>query len=238
MSEVPEVRPNETDPNGVKPTEVPKEAEVPKGDEVLSFLSQTLKREFKTREDAQKSLDNLNSLVGDNAVAELRAKAADADAFQQVIKAYAASEGITVEEARKELITGSNTAPMIEEKPVVPQAPASQPDAALAAQVEKMALRLQEKDLLEAYPEAKHVLDEVKTMAKLSGKEMKEFYEGSSLKTAAVAAKEKETKDNPSPNSSSRQGADLAPLTDLVQKVTKGGTELDRISLVEKALGL
>ena len=237
MSEVPEVRPVVADP-AEKPAEAPKEAEVPKGDEVLSFLNGVLKREFKTRDEAQKSIDNLNSMVGDNAVAELRTKAADADAFAKVISAYAKSEGLTIDEARKELITGASTPTMEEIKPVETSVPAPAVDTKQAEKVDMLYSRLQEKDLLEAYPEAKHVLDEVKAMAKLTGKEMKEYFEGSALKTAALAAKEKELKDNPSPNSNSRQGADLSSVQDLVATVSKGGTEGDRVALVTKALSL
>lgn len=234
-----ETKPNEADLVGAKPTEAPKDGEVPKGDEVLSFLNGVLKRDFKTREEAQKSIDNLNSMVGDNAVAELRTKAADADAFNKVIQAYAKSEGITIEEAKKELITGSSTPTMEEIKPVE-NTPAAAPaaDTKQNERVDMLYARMQEKDLLEAYPEAKHVLDEVKAMAKLTGKEMKEYFEGSALKTAAIAASEKEKKDNPSPNSNGRQGADLSSVQDLVATVSKGGTENDRVALVTKALSL
>src|SRR3990167_7852609 len=93
-----EAKPNTPDP--AKP-EGEKDG---KPDEVLAALNEVLKRDFKTRDEALKSVDNLHRMVGDNAVAELREKAKDADMFAKVVLRYSKEEGVTNEEARKALL--------------------------------------------------------------------------------------------------------------------------------------
>jgi hypothetical protein len=115
-------------------------------------------------------------------------------------------------------------------------------DSIVQSKIEELAMKWQEKELLDAFPDAKHVVAEVKALAKANGVELKSFYEKSPLKAmaeaATVAEKAKQTPSSAT-TPSGRQGPDLSQMTDLVNKV-KGidGQETDRIALVSKALNL
>lgn len=222
-----------------------KEAEAVKVDEVLTFLKDTFKREFVSREDAAKSLVNLNQMVGDQAIAELREKAKEGDNFSAVVKAYAEQEKVSLADARKSLLEDITTmsTPTHQSNPVQQTAP-RQDDlvSKLVAEVESLKFQTQERDLLVSNPEAAKVLNELRGLAKVQGKSLKEAYDGSALKDLATKAdaydkKETESKST-SVDSNSRQGYDLKGDADLIDRVKKSGSEVDSVALVSKALGL
>lgn len=205
-----------------------------KPDEVLAVLNEVLKRDFKTRDEAVKSVDNLHRMVGDNAIAELRERAKDAELFSKVVENYAKGEGITTEEARKELLA--------EKRMEQPPAKQEEQKQAVAPELERKLdealIRLQEKELLEAHPDAKLVLNDVKALrAANPGKELKEIYEASSLKDMVAKAvtyeKEKSTKESTAVDSSPRQ-ADLRAdqFKDLIAKAQSTGLMDDKAALV------
>lgn len=210
-----------------------------KPDEVLAVLNATLKRDFKTREEAVKSVDNLHRMVGDSAVAELREKAKDADLFVKMVEKYASDEGVSKEEARKTFLeTIMDTQPdKKDEKPVVTS---EKTNASITeARLEAALVKLQEKDLLEAYPEAKLVINDLKALRAVQpDKELKDIYEASSLKDMAQKAvayeKEKTAKDTTAVESKSRQ-VDLNAdnLKVLAQAAMNSGMESDKVKLVD-----
>ena len=211
----------------------------PGEDEVLKVLNETLKRSFTSREEAVKSLTNLNSMVGDNAIAELRKKAEDSHNFDAVVKAYAKAESKDEVSARKELlddIAEFKAAPSQQKVTSGPTASASDD------RVRALELKLQERDLLDAYPEAKSVLKEVKDLAGIySGQDLKQIYESSNLKDMAIKAttyeKEKATKASSSVQSNSRQ-ADFADaeMKTLLDAVKARGFDDDKARFVEAYL--
>ena len=81
-----------------------------KPDEALAALNEVLKRDFKSRDEALKSVDNLHRMVGDNAIAELR-ESYDADNFLKVVSRYAQDEGVTNEAAERRLEAVMDTQP-------------------------------------------------------------------------------------------------------------------------------
>ena len=211
--------------------------DAPKEDEVLATLNQTLKRNFTSRDEALKSLANLNAMVGDNAIAQLREKAKDADNFQTFVEAYAKESGKDFSAARTELLEELNGFKTSNPKTEAPtQRSESDP---LAEQVKNLTMKLQEKELLEAYPEAKNVLKELKDLSKIhTDQELKQIYETTSLKDIAGKAstyeQEKTTKPNSTVQSSSRQ-VDFGEvkMKQLVEAVGKRGYEQDKVKLVQ-----
>ena len=207
---------------------------VPAPDEVLAVLNDTLKRNFPTRDEAVKSLTNLNSLVGDNALAELREKAKDADHFAKVVSAYASSEGITRAEARTELLKEAAKSDSTPETP----SPRTEPSA-LEKEVKEIRHKLQEKELVEKYPEAKSVLGELKELSGIHAeKDLMSIYEGSGLKEMATKAAayetEKSTKpSNSVPTSSRMYNPAEAKTQELVTALKKSDSDRDRVALVE-----
>lgn len=213
-------------------------------DELLKKLSGVLGREFKDADDLLKSVDNLHRMVGDQAVAELRTKAAQADDFSKVIAAYAKEEGVTIEQARKEILSSVEET---QTKPMENENKTTLPDDVMKRleKAEAIAEKVQVRELLEAHPESKHVIEEIKSLARAAGKDMKEFYESSALKEVAtkVAAHEKaeseKSKESTSPDSNSRQSPNLAEHSELVKAVSSGNaSENQRVDLVKKALGM
>lgn len=224
-----EAKPNTPDP--AKP-EGEKDG---KPDEVLAALNEVLKRDFKSRDEALKSVDNLHRMVGDNAIAELREKAKDADNFLKVVSRYAQDEGVTNEAARKTLLEAvMDTQP---EKKVETKEVAQ--TSATEQKLEMALVKLQERDLLEAYPEAKAVLSDLKSLRSVTpNKELKEIYEASSLKdmvTKSVAyEKEKATKDTTTVVPNARQAnLEADNLKTLVAQARSSGMETDKVALVD-----
>lgn len=208
----------------------------PTVDEVLTVLNETLKRDFKTREEAVKSLTNLNSMVGDNAIAELRKKAEDASNFDAIVKAYAASEGKTPDQARLELLNEIK----VQKTPANETVRTSDTTGTATDQrLKALELELQEERLLKAHPEAKHVLKELKDLSGIySGKTLTAIYQDSSLKDMATKAsayeQEKVSKETTAVKSNTRQVDFKAEkINGLVDLVRKRGYESDRSALVE-----
>jgi len=204
-------------------------------DEVLSVLNQVLKREFKTRDEAVKSLDNLNRMVGDNAIAELRKRAQDSDNFEAIVSAYAENENLTKQQAREDLLKE------IQKTSTKTEVPSSEKnmDNAVLQEVKSLKMKLQEKELLEIYPEAKSILKELKDLSQIySGKELKEIYETSALRDTvrkvADLEKEKGERETTAVKSTARQvNFQEEKMGKLIEGVKKRGFDEDKIGLVE-----
>ena len=176
-------KPQVTDPAN-KPAEVTP-ADV-NGD-LFKKVAGVLGREFKDPEDLLKSVDNLHRMVGDQSIAELRTKAAEADNFAKVIGVYAKSEGLSLADARNELLNSVNDMSDVTPAQPTEAAKVSIPEELVKRleRAEAVADKIQERELLELFPESKHVINEVKALAKAAGKELKEFYEASAIKEVA-----------------------------------------------------
>jgi len=207
-----------------------------KPDEVLAVLNTVLKRDFKSRDEAVKSIDNLHRMVGDNAIAELREKAKDGELFVKTVQKYASDEGITEADARKALldvVMDTHTEPT---KTVAPEQAAKA--SVTEARLEAALVKLQEKELLELHPEAKLVLNDVKALRAVTpDKELKDIYETSSLMQAAQKAaeyeKDKATKESTAVVPNNRQAnLEADNLKGLVVKA-QGGLEADKVALVD-----
>jgi hypothetical protein len=207
----------------------------------LKFINETLKRDFKSLPEAQKSLENLNAFVGDNSIAALREQAKEGELFTKVVQAVASSQGVSLQQARKDLLEEIQGVSSETKSPVGSQASAQSgtPDP-VAEEVNRLKLKIETKELLDLHPEAKLVLNELNILAKASGKSLVETFESSGLKEAAKKAVDfDKSKEAPSAsvNPSSRQGEELTKSAELVEKVKKQGRFEDKADLVAKYFG-
>jgi hypothetical protein len=212
--------------------------------EVLSLVEGVLGRKFDSIEDVKKTLSNLNSLVGDQAVAKARE---NAQLFDKFVEKWASNEGQTIEEAKKfwaESLTAQATTPA-PAKVVAPVKKSVQPELPVEdarfektnAEVDELKARLDRADLLAKYPYAADVQEEIAIVAKQKGISQLEAFEKSPFKPLVEAKAKEESKKSPVVTSSNRIGFDQKKVQDLGAKVLKSGNEDDKIALVT-ALGL
>lgn len=207
--------------------------------EVLSLVEGVLGRKFESVDDVKKTLSNLNSLVGDQAIAKTRE---DAKLYNSFVERYASSEGKTVEEAKKFLadtLSGKvQTEPAKKstqtEAPVVQDKPS---DNKLSSELEQLRSKFERSELIAKYPFAAEVQDEIAIIAAKQGVSQLEAFEKSPLKTLAESKAKEESKKSPVVTSSNRIGFDQKKVQDLGAKILKSNKEEDKIALV-KALGL
>lgn len=205
--------------------------------EVLKFVEGFSGRKFESLDEAAKFAKNLNSLVGDNALAKVRE---DAKVFNSLAEKFATSEGKPLEEAKKLLVetlvskaTAEPAKPTKTEPPVVEDKRVDK----TASEVEELKARLNRADLLKKYPYAELVQDEISVIAKAKGISDVEAFESSPLKTLAEAKAKEESRKSPVVTSSNRIGYDKQRVQDLGAKVLKSGSEEDKIALVKEYLG-
>ncbi len=210
-------------------------------DDFLSVVNEVLKREFTTRDEAVKSLENLNSMVGDNAIAELRKKATDADHFSALVQAVAADNKVTPEQAKEHVLS---TLKEFKPKPVMENTTNQQtPEAGgssnpeLEKQVQELLQARQKEELLRKYPDAEHVMSDVELMSKASGKSLLETFEGSSFKDVASKVKEKAEEPASSPDSKSRLSSPDDSTKEIIDRIQKTGSQVAREELVKTILG-
>ena len=209
--------------------------------EVLSLVEGVLGRKFDTVDDVKKTLSNLKSLVGDQAIAKTRE---DAKLYDSFVNRWASTEGKTVEEAKKfwaDTLTGNAPAVKVE----APVKKSNQPETPVvdirvdktASEVEELKSRLDRSDLLGKYPYAAEVQEEIAIIARNKGISQIEAFEKSPLKSLAENKAKEESKKSPVVTSSNRIGFDSKKVQDLGVKVLKNNKEEDKIALV-KASGL
>lgn len=234
-----DAKPTATDPAIAEGTKVDGK------DEFLELFNKTTGKEFKSRDEAVKSLDHLNKMVGDNAIASLRTKAEEAENFTKVVNAYSKDHGVPPSEARAALLK------QVEEIMEGTQETTQQPAQAKPSESGegKKALdiatslleKYQEKELLEAHPEAKSVINEVKMLAKVNGKDLMKAYEESALKEMAIKAAEidkKKTEPGTSAAPNARTAPTLEGMADIIKAVKTFGRDSDKEALVKKVLGM
>ena len=148
--------------------------------DALAFLKETTGREFATEEDAQKYLKNLNSMVGDDRIAQDRK---DADVSRRVVRRLAKEWG-TTEDAVREYIDknmtddqAAATAAQAQPNAQTPAAPSYGANPALEAKVLELTDLNYTRDLVEQYPEAKAFLPSVKRLAAATGENYKAVFE-------------------------------------------------------------
>lgn len=211
--------------------------------EVLSLVEGVLGRKFDTVEDVKKTLSNLNSLVGDQAVAKARE---NAQLFDKFVEKWASNEGKTVEEAKKfwaDTLTAKEAdIPLSTKKPEVKS---QKPEPTMedtridktASEIEELRTKFERSELLAKYPYAAEVQEEIAIVAKQKGISQLDAFEKSPFKPLVESKAKEESKKSPVVTSSNRIGFDQKKVQDLGAKVLKTGNEDDKIALV-KALGL
>jgi len=206
--------------------------------EVLAFVESALGRKFDSVDDVKKTLTNLNSLVGDQAIAKTRE---DAKILNNLAEKFASSEGKTVEEAKKFLVETLMSKADKPAEPVKKNQPEPPVEDTLSkkrdAEVDELKARLDRSDLLAKYPFAAEVQEEIAIVARQKGVSQLEAFEKSPLKALAEAKAKEESRKSPVVTSSNRVGFDQKKVQDLGAKVLKSGREEDKIALVKAMLG-
>lgn len=131
----------------------------------LERLNAATGRQFSSLAEAEKHLQGLNRLVGDQTLAEQREKAQIADAL---VERYAQEQGISLQQAREQiqgLVRPS--------RPAGGQARSETKDPAIEQRLE----RLERFEFLEQNPNARPYMDKVTDYSKATGKSLSESYE-------------------------------------------------------------
>lgn len=174
--------------------------------DALMFLERTTGRKFNSVEEGEKFVRNLNSLVGDNAVASARQKAELADA---VIQQYAHENGLTPQDAEiqlKSLVVPSKTRRTVSPSADTPSASDERHEA------------LEREVFLMKTPEATPYIEKVSRYAKAQNIGLKEAYTelygdvlAAKVKDEQLEAKRKDKKLASVPTSSSAPPATAIP---------------------------
>lgn len=133
----------------------------------LAVIERATGRKFKSHEDAEKYLKNLNSLVGDNTISAQRK---EAEFAKSIVSQYANENGLTYAEAKaklESLVAPSKTVP----------ADASAPSQNKQVYIDPRIDELERKDFLRENPSASPYLEKIDRYAKLNGQTLSAAYE-------------------------------------------------------------
>ena len=239
-------RPNATDPGASGAgasggaAEVRPSGDKPNGsDPVLSFLKETTGRDFASIDEAKKSVQHLNSMVGDKSISEMKKRAELGETFEKVVKGYAKENGMSAEAARADLLALMES----EDGGKNGDGKSTQQATPEAAKIAELEQRLDLADLLKAHPESANVLDDLRDLAKARGTTLQATYEASKLlQGAAKAAAASNSKDGlpSSVTPSNRLSATdrSRALEDAQSAFEKDRSEKNANALVAAALGL
>lgn len=136
--------------------------DAPKQEDALALLKEVAKRDFKSKEEAKKYLENLNRLVGDQTIAQQRRRAELADVLLQRI---AAENSMSLQEAESYL---ANLTTM-EQQPQRVQT--------TDPQLEERLRRGERAEFLMETPEAKPFIEKIEDYSKATGKSYKDAYD-------------------------------------------------------------
>jgi len=204
----------------------------PSDDGLLKLIGDSVSRTFATREEAQKFLTNLNSLVGDQAVAKTRE---EAKAYEALVQRFAGESGKSVEEVKRffadELIKGSQQ--KTETKPIVDNTKIEK----VSSEVEELRSELQKQQLLGKYPAAAEIQEEIAILARQKGISQLAAFEGSPFKSYIETKVKEESAKSPVVTSSSKVSPDLNKVKAMADKVKAHGREEDMIDLVKQFAG-
>lgn len=209
-------------------------------DGTLAFLKQTLGRDFKDIADAEKTIKSLNSMVGDRAISELRRDAKLGGEFKKVVEGYAKENGMSFDDAQAELLSMADE--KVESTPS--DADSRKVDEALSnvtKEISSLKERQERDDLIRKHPESEHVMSELVTIAKATGKSLSEAYESSeTIKVAARTIAESRDRNSKgsvmSPSGQLSEGKNKV-VSDAVDALKANRTRANEIKLVEIVLG-
>jgi len=218
------------DATGAGGTEAGQGSEAAKSAIELERLSEALGRKFSTVDEALKTVTNLNGLVGDRSIQDLRKKAEAHDTFEALVEGYAKEEGLSQNEARKflsDLAKGS--APQKDERV-----------DSIAREVSDLKMTIQESAFLKDNPEASRVIKELKTLASATGQTLAEAYASSSLRDLAVkaAASEERAQMGTGLRPSSRTGVPNDKVRAAVERLKSDSSGDAQDNYVKEVLGL
>lgn len=183
-------------------------------------------REYKTREDAMRHIKELNSLIGDDKIATDRKLAEE---YSKILGEYAANDGLSRDEARKELLANLNKER--KEKPQEKDSEASR----LSRKISNLEYRLEKEDFLRAYPKAEKLVSVIADGARATGVTLEEYYKSSGLKDLVIS---EEAEKNPTVNAKPRIQKTSAKVSQLAKAAKESPTDDNKQALVEEYLGI
>ncbi len=220
--------------------------------EVLAFIETSTGRKFENVDDAKKYLSNLNSLVGDQEVAEFRK---DSQLLNKLAEEYSTQKGIDPQKAKDELLdaivkkNAPKEQPKEEPKKEAPKGTSLADlvkdldfaDKSSVGDLKKKIEALEHNDqvdqLLRKYPLAESVVEMVALMAKQKSTPYVEAFEKSDLKELIeIKAKEEENKPQVIPPSN-RRGFDKQKAVELAKRVRTQHKPKDKVALTKAFLG-
>lgn len=198
-------------------------------DGLLKLLADTTGRTFTSREDAQKYLANLNSLVGDQAIAKNREAAR---AYESLTAKFAEQSGKSIEDIKQALADAIISGAQKPEPKVEPKD--NKEIDRVSSEVEKLREQIQRNELVAKYPGAAEVQDDVAILARQKGVSQLEAFEASPFKSYIEAKAREESAKSPVVTSSSKIGIDASKVKEKVARVLSRGNEEDKVELVKQ----
>jgi hypothetical protein len=199
-------------------------------EDALKLIEASTGRKFADANEARKYLSNLNSLVGDQAVAKDREAA---KLYSQVVERFAGESGKSVDEVKRffaeELVKSAQQKP---ESKV--DAKDSKEFQRVDGEVEKLRDQLQRMELLSKYPAATKVQEDVAILARQKGISQLEAFEASPLKEYTETKAREESAKSPVVTSSNKVGPDPSKVKEKIANVVRRGSEEDMMALVKE----
>lgn len=202
----------------------------------LQLIETSTGRKFENVEEAQKFLQNLNSLVGDQSVAKAREAQKALDSLTQKF-------GKTPAEIEVALTNFVIEATKSKAEPVIKPNVENNPAPAIGKELDERLAELEDFRQLTAlkdkYPAAVEVKDEIAAVAKARGISWVEAFESSPLKTLVELKAKEAEKNSPVVTPSTRTNVNYKRAQELGQRAFTGrATDDEKVELTKIVLGL
>lgn len=203
--------------------------------EVLKFYEATFGRKFDSVEEAQKHGKNLNGLVGEQSLAKVRESA---KLYESLVGKFADEKSITVDEAKKfwaDTLTAEAAKPVSQSQPK----PAVEDKRVndLDAQIQELKGENQKFSLLNKYPYAAEVQEEIAIVARQKGISQLQAFESSPFKALLEQKAKEESAKSPVVTPSNRTSFDSKKVQELGSRVMSHGRDEDKQAFVSEVLG-
>jgi len=214
----------------VQSEKVSSQASNPEKD-ALQLIEASTGRKFANADEAKKYLTNLNSLVGDQAIAKARDAARQ---YETLAAKLAEHNGKPVEEVKRLLadeLIGNLTA---QSEPKAETKGDSKEYTRMNTEVEKLRGKLERQELLAKYPFAAEVQEDIQILANQKGISQLEAFEASTIKSLLETKVKEDSAKSPVVTSSNKVSIDTSKVKEKVARVVARGTEDGRIELVKQ----
>lgn len=207
--------------------------------DVLKIIEASTGRKFASVEEFKKNYTNLNSLVGDQSIAEVRKTA-------EILKGWETKFGKAAPELEKALTDLAIATVQTEQpkaQPVVEKSQSTEVktevkiDPEFASRLDKLEHESQVSSLKEKYPAAASLVKEISAIAKDQNISYIEAFENSPLKSLVELKQKDESQKSPVVTPSNRTNTDFKKLENLGMKIISGkASQSDQVELTREFL--